>query len=147
MAFFYVLTWLGYKQVLGWPSMQEIPEDFRLIWVSIDEPDKLTKKKGKIYLWIRYVDEANIPFGKPRAFSLVWNEENHKIAQSALLKLKDGIQLNGIKTYGVLEADKFDERSNPYEESVSSSSEEGNPSFEFKEVTPPSLPPKAKFKN
>ena len=147
MAFFYVLTWLGYKQVLGWPSMQEIPEEFRLIWVSIDEPDKLTKKKGKIYLWIRYMDEANIPFGKPRAFSLVWNEENHKIAQSALLKLKDGIQLNGIKTYGVLEADKFDERSNPYEESVSSSSEEGNPSFEFKEVTPPSLPPKAKFKN
>ena len=147
MAFFYVLTWLGYKQVLGWPSMQEIPEEFRLIWVSIDEPDKLTKKKGKIYLWIRYVDEANIPFGKPRAFSLVWNEENHKIAQSALLKLKDGIQLNGIKTYGVLEADKFGERSNPYEESVSSSSEEGNPSFEFKEVTPPSLPPKAKFKN
>jgi len=93
------------------------------------------------------MDEADIPFGKPRAFSLVWNEENHKIAQSALLKLKDGTQLNGRKTYGVLDADKFDERANPYEESVSSSNEEGNPSFEFQEVTPPSLPPKVKFKN
>ena len=147
MAFFYVLTWLGYKQVLGWPSTQEIPEEFRLIWVSIDEPDKFTKREGQIYFWIRYMDGADIPFGKPRAFSLVWSEENHKIAQSALLKLKDGTQLNGRKTYGVLDADKFDERANPYEESVSSSNEEGNPSFEFQEVTPPSLPPKATLEN
>ena len=100
MAFFYVLTWLGYKQVLGWPSTQEIPEEFRLIWVSIDEPDKFTKMEGQIYFWIRYMDEADIPFGKPRAFSLVWSEENHKIAQSALLKLKEGTQLNGIMNMG-----------------------------------------------
>ena len=46
MASFYVFTWMGYKQILGWPSTQEIPDEFRLIWVSIDEPDKLTKKEG-----------------------------------------------------------------------------------------------------
>lgn len=147
MASFYVFTWIGYKQVLGWPSTQEIPEEFRLIWVSIDEPDKFNKREGKIYFWIRYMDKAGIPFGKPRAYSLVWNEKNHKIAQSALLKLKDGTQLNGRKTYGVLDADKFDEQANPYEESVSNNNVEGNPSFEFQEVAPPSLPPKTKFEN
>ena len=147
MASFYIFTWIGYQQVLGWPSTQEIPEEFRLIWVSIDEPDKFTKREGQIYCWIRYMDNAGIPFGKPRAYSLVWNEKNHKIAQSALLKLKDGTQLNGRKTYGVVDADKFDEIANPYEESVSNNNEEGNPSFEFQEVAPPSLPPKTKFEN
>ena len=48
MASFYVFTWMGYKQILGWPSTQEIPDEFRLIWVSIDEPDKSTKKEGEI---------------------------------------------------------------------------------------------------
>ena len=56
MASFYVFTWIGYKQVLGWPSTQEIPEEFRLIWVSIDEPDKFNKREGEIYFWIRYMD-------------------------------------------------------------------------------------------
>jgi hypothetical protein len=36
---------------------------------------------------------------------------------------------------------------NPYEESVSNNNVEGNPSFEFQEVAPPSLPPKTKFEN
>ena len=43
MASFYVFTWMGYKQILGWPSTQVIPDEFRLVWVSIDEPDKFTK--------------------------------------------------------------------------------------------------------
>ena len=147
MASFYVFTWMGYKQILGWPSTQEIPDEFRLVWVSIDEPDKLTKKEGEINLWIRYQDEAGIPIGSPRAFSLVWSEENHKLAQSALLQLKEGTLLNGKKTYGVLDADKFDENANPYEDSESNNTLEGNPSFEFQEVAPPSLPPKTKFEN
>ncbi|SVB22395.1 uncharacterized protein METZ01_LOCUS175249, partial [marine metagenome] len=71
MASFYIFTWLGYKQILGWPSAQEIPNDFRLVWVSIDEPDKFTKSEGKIYFWLRYQDDVGIPIGKPRSFSLV----------------------------------------------------------------------------
>jgi len=55
MASFYVFTWIGYKQVLGWPSTQEIPEEFRLIWVSIDI--SLIKEKEKFIfglgIWIR----------------------------------------------------------------------------------------------
>jgi hypothetical protein len=65
----------------------------------------------------------------------------------ALLKLQDGTQLNGKKTYGVLDSSKFDEQANPYEESTSSNSQEGNPSFEFQEVAPPSLPPKTKLES
>ena len=56
MASFYFITWVGYKQVLGWPTAQEIPEEFRLIWVAIDEPDKMTKNQGGIYLWVKSVD-------------------------------------------------------------------------------------------
>ena len=147
MASFYIFTWIGYKQILGWPSTQVIPDEFRLVWVSIDEPDKFTKREGEIHFWIRYQDDAGIPIGRPRAYSLIWSEKNHKMAQSALLQLKEGTQLNGKKTYGVLDADNFDENANPYEDSESINSQEGNPSFEFQEVAPPSLPPKTKFEN
>ena len=61
MASFYVFTWMGYKQILGWPSTQVIPDEFRLVWVSIDEPDKFTKREGEIHFWIRYQDDAGIP--------------------------------------------------------------------------------------
>ncbi len=145
MSCFYVITWIGYKEILGWPSTEGIPDEFRLLWVSIDEPDKFNKKEGNIYFWLRHIDEAKIPYGKPKAYSLFWNEENHKIAQEALLQLKEGTQLNGTKTYGVLDANKFDNKANLYEEPGSDNTKEGNPSFEFKEVAPPSLPPKTKF--
>ena len=147
MASFYFITWLGYKQVLGWPTAEEIPEEFRLIWIAIDEPDKMTKDQGGIYLWVKSLDHICKPFGKPRAYNLVWNAENHKRAQTALAKLKDGTRLNGRKTYGVLDSEKIDERANLYEESVSDQTQEGNPSFEFQEVSPPSLPPKTNFRN
>ena len=145
MSTFYLTTWIGYKDLMGWPSIEEIPDEFRLLWVTIDEPDKFNKKEGNIYFWLKYIDEAGMPYGKPKAYTLLWSNENHKLAQEALLKLQDGTQLNGKKTYGVLDANDLDESANPYEDSGSGNSEEGNPSFEFKEVAPPSLPPKAKI--
>jgi len=138
---FYYLTWQGYIELLGWPSEQDLPDNFRISWVVIEEPNKLTKEEGAVYLWVRSIDRIGMAEGKPRSFKMNWSEENHRKAQLALSKLQEGEQLNGKKTYGVIEKNEGN-KANPYD-SYEGETEEGAPSFEFTEVPPPSLPPKA----
>ena len=88
-----------------------------------------------MYLWIRKLSEVNTPYGVPRSYKLNWNEENHKVAQAALHKLKEGEQLNGTKTYGVLDKENEGNKANQYK-SEDGALEEGRPSFEFVEVAP-----------
>jgi hypothetical protein len=142
---FYFLSWNTYTNLLGWPSAQDLPEEFRIIWVVIEEPKKETGKEGGLYLWVRLLDEAKIVHGKPRAYKLEWSEENYKKAQFALLKLKEGEQLNGKKTYGVINKDKEGDKANLYESQ--GEQEEGVPSFEFEEIPARTLPPKTLILN
>ena len=86
----------------------------------------------------------NIPYGMPRSYKLVWNEKNHKIAQSALHKLEEGEKLNGTKTYGVIDKDNEGNKANQYE-AQEGELQEGRPSIEFVEVLPPELPAKKKI--
>ena len=138
---FCFVTWQGLFDILGWPTYEELPDKFKISWVVIQEPNKISKKEGGLYLWVRNLDESNRPFGQPRAYSLFWNEENHRRAQEALHRIKEGEQLNGRKTYGVLNKDNKGEKSNKYE-SEETIQEEGVPSFVFDEVPPPDLPAK-----
>jgi len=138
---FYFLSWQGYKGLMGWPSEQGLPENFRISWVVIEEPSKQTEAEGAVYLWVRSTDKIGTVKGKPRSYRMSWTEENHKKAQLALSKLRQGEQLNGKKTYGVIEKNEG-KKTNPYG-AYEEETEEGTPSFEFTEVPPPSLPPKA----
>ena len=95
---FYVTTWKGYESILGWPTFEELPENFQINWAIIEEPNKRLKKEGSLYLWIVELDEFGKKFGKPRSYNLYWNEDNQKLVQSALHKLQEGEQLNGKKT-------------------------------------------------
>jgi hypothetical protein len=141
---FYFTSWNSYINILGWPSTEDLPDKFRISWVIIQEPSKGDNKEGGLYLWVRNLNEVNTPYGIPRSYKLHWNEENHKVAQSALHKLKEGEQLNGTKTYGVLDKDNEGSKANQYK-SEDGQLEEGRPSFEFVEVPPPNLPAKKKI--
>ena len=144
VAAFYFTSWNSYINILGWPSTEDLPDKFRISWVIIQEPSKGNRKEGSLYLWLRKLNEVNSPYGAPRSYKLLWNEENHKVAQSALYKLKEGEQLNGTKTYGVLDKENEGNKANQYK-SEDGEPEEGIPSFEFVEVPPPNLPAKKKI--
>ena len=141
ISIFYVFSWRGYIGVLGWPTLEELPDDFNILWVVIQEPNKARSNEGELFLWIKEIDESKKPIGDPRSFKLKWNKENHRIAQDALHKLQEGERLNGRKTYGVLNKDNEGNKSNPYDVQAGEE-EQGRPSFEFVEVPPPELPPK-----
>ena len=138
---FYVYTWKAYEFILGWPTFEELPDNFQINWAIIEEPNKRIKKDGSLYLWVTELDPFGKRVGEPRSHNLYWNDDNHKLVQSALHKLQEGEQLNGKKTYGVINKDNEGNESTQYDQSTVEQ-EEGNPSFEFFEVSPPSLPQK-----
>ena len=98
-------------------------------------------QEGGLFLWVRELNDADKPIGDPRAYKLFWNSENQKKAQDALHRIKEGEQLNGRKSYGVLNKDNEGKKSNAYEVQEGEP-ELGRPSFEFVEVPSPDLPPK-----
>ena len=56
----YVGTYLGLKDLQGWPVTEELPQHFRLHWAMISDPDKSQKTTGSIYFWI----QPTAPTGK-----------------------------------------------------------------------------------
>jgi hypothetical protein len=145
---FYFLTWQGFERVLGWPAGLEMPNEFRVLWIALEEPDKNNNEAGEIYFWIRDLDKAGLPISRPRAYSIIWSEENAKAAEEALNKLEEGEILNGSMSRNVLTGDQEKAKGEDYEDSGSPSGQQGEePSFQFKEVAPPSLPAKGLLNN
>ncbi|MEC8158269.1 MAG: hypothetical protein VX095_03300 [Pseudomonadota bacterium] len=140
----YFVAWYGYQTTLGWPTKEMLPDEFRVIWITVQEPNKIRKTPGMIALWVRRLDESGLAYGRPRAHSIPWSEEAAEAAQKALDNLGEGELLNGrmsrdlAPTTDDLEAEMhdFDSGKSPQDEEGSS------PYFEFFKVAPPTLPAK-----
>ena len=140
----YASAWFGYQGLLGWASPAPLPETFRVLWITADEPDKESGAAGAIFFWVRGLDEAGFPVGAPRAYQIPWNETAAKAAQEALERLEEGERLNGRMTRGMVdEGDGRAENATGYagEQSVTGAGAR-RPNFEFVRVPPPALPPK-----
>lgn len=146
VSLFYGATWFGIGSLQGWPTRQPMPEDFRVHWIAIDEPDKRTGSDGAIYFWLRALDEAELPTGEPRAHVLPYEQETAETARLALEALQGGKRLNGRLTMGLIdpgEADPDEDLASADEPAPSGSADlENRPRFTFREVAPPDLPPK-----
>ncbi|MDH3641460.1 MAG: hypothetical protein OES38_05155 [Gammaproteobacteria bacterium] len=140
----YAGSWYGYQGLLGWASPDPLPETFRVLWITMDEPDKATDGPGAIYFWVRELDEAGLPVGVPRAHRIAWNEESAEAAQEALERMEDGELLNGRMSRNMVAEDQTRaEDGADYAGDPSISGDGGLlPEFEFTRVPPPSLPAK-----
>ena len=43
-TFFYILTYNSFKEILGWPTKEVLPDRFRLVGAQIYEPNIIDKK-------------------------------------------------------------------------------------------------------
>ena len=143
VTLFYFYTWFSVEGLLGWPSQQEMPSQFRVLWIDVNEPDTGDSEDGDIYFWIKELNKADQPYGKPRAYSIKWSEENAKKAEEAITKMEDGGILNGNISRNILTGDQEKSEGSANEKEGTSSTEEGEPTFQFKEVSPPVLPTKS----
>lgn len=93
MSGFYYLNYYSLNGLLGWPTRQEIPEQFQLMASSINEPDESTGEPGSIHIWgTSFID--NKPAKEPRAYVLPYDLELHAALDEALQKQRQGkIQL------------------------------------------------------
>ena len=93
VSIFYFLTYNSFTGLLGWPTKQQLPEEFQLMASSIIEPDESTGEPGRIHIWVTAFDD-NKPEEKPRAFELPYDLELHASLDKALEKIRQGkIQL------------------------------------------------------
>ncbi len=91
---FYVFGYQSLMALLGWPTNQSLPEEFRLVGVQVYEPDKITLSEGAIYLWVASMSE-NAGQSVPRAYRIDYEENLHQKLVRAKVKDKDGVPQMG----------------------------------------------------
>lgn len=95
------------ENLVGWPSNQQPPKEFRVHWVVIKEPNKKTGDKGDVYVWVTdmnpkekddgsfFISFANENMYKPRAYRLEYSKELHEDGQKALEMIMGGQAVMG----------------------------------------------------
>ena len=140
----YFGAWEAQKGLLGWATPEPLPEEFRLHWLTVKEPDKAAGEDGFIYFWVRELDAAGLPVGAPRAHRVPWDEATAEQAEEALAQLQDGEPLIGFLSRQTIVAPP-DERQGiaPASRQNGAPGDAERPRFEFRRAPPPALPPKS----
>ena len=96
-ALFFAVTYRTIVGLLGWPTTQPMPARFSLVWTVVDEPNKLTKDPGAIYLWADALNANNVPFGRPRSYELPYTEALARKVAAAQEKREQGVEVMGLR--------------------------------------------------
>jgi len=143
VSVFYFVTWLGLRQLLGFPTPEPLPTDFRLVWIHIEEPQSPDSDNGGIYYWLRPLDDAGIPVGPPRAHVRPFSIPEAIAAEAAAARLQEGELLNGRQSRSALTARENNESQEAGDErSTDDPDDSAALFFDFFEVAPPALPEK-----
>jgi hypothetical protein len=91
---FYVVTYLSFAPLLGWPTEESPPGNFRLIAAHVQQPNKITGDDGAIYLWLSHIKDLskNTP---PRAYVFPYSNNFYEKIVAAKAKLNKGVPLLG----------------------------------------------------
>lgn len=105
---FFIISYMSFPPLLGWPTTQQPPERFKLIAVHVKQPDKVSGDEGAIYLWVTQIDDLTA-YGPPRAYKLPYTDLLHEAVIKASAKLKKDIpQLGEMLEEGSMKADTED---------------------------------------
>lgn len=91
---FYILTYFSFPPLLGWPTTQLPPQQFRLIAAHVNQPNKETGEDGEVYLWLTEIKDMTST-GKPRSYKLEYSNELHEKIINVNAKLDKDIQQLG----------------------------------------------------
>ncbi len=138
----YFTTYLGHRSLAGWPIKEELPKNFRLVWVAIDEPEKKDGIDGEIFFWIRELNDNNETATKPRAYILPFDLALAERVQDAQEKILEGAAINGyVKERDEVLEEGEENQLQTADESANGFSNAGF-SIEFEQVEIPALPTK-----
>lgn len=89
-SIFYIVTYLSYPHLLGWPTSEKLPERFQLIAAHVQQPNKITGEGGAVFLWVTKIDNLASPT-PPRAHKLEYSNALHEMVIKANSQLNKGI--------------------------------------------------------
>jgi hypothetical protein len=94
-AGFFAITYFTIVGLIGWPTTDRLPDRFTLLATEVVEPDRFIGTDGAIYLWLRELNEDNLPVGAPRGFQIIYTDPLADAADAAQDKLDAGEQVQG----------------------------------------------------
>ncbi len=95
VSLLYIGTYMGIKELRGWPTDEPLPESFHFVWAKIDEPDKRIGSKGQIYLWVQALTENGEIDSGPRSYQLSYDVQLAEKVEKAMRDTENGDQLRG----------------------------------------------------
>jgi hypothetical protein len=156
-GYYSLVTWCSLGTYAGWATDQELPEQFIVHWVTVEEPNKKTNDPGAIYIWITSPDLGTSNMlnflgykpekPEPRIYKLPYSISMHEKAEKIRGLLKKGKVVKGGKKKGKPgegDAEGDEGKGQPN----SSGGRPGRPSmsnkqdYEFYELLPSVLPDK-----
>jgi len=146
VSLFYFASYQGLRALSGLPSSETLPAEFRLLWVNIEEPNKISGSEGSIYIWLRPLQKDRLlAVGEPRAYRLPYSEALAENVEAAITQLEEGKRLNGKRSRQQIDEQEIREEQKRVAltgEAGSEASVGNDFSLVFREVSPPALPPK-----
>ena len=94
---FFAITYRTMLGLMGWPTAQPMPPRFSLVWTVVNEPNRLTKDSGAIYLWADALDANNVPYGRPRSYELPYTDALARKVAAAQEKREQGREVMGVR--------------------------------------------------
>ena len=145
-------VWHSIDTYSGWPTKEELPEDFVVHWFLVKEPNKIQGTPGAVYLWVtaRKLTEEGFtmttPFQypntkkKPRVYHLEYSKQLHKDLDGMKGNLRNGRGVRGKKGKGGKGGKGKGEGEKGKGNSGRTFTEKG--ALEFHIIKPPRLPDK-----
>lgn len=90
MSACYVVIYSSWPAIVGWPTRQDVPGEFRLVAGYVQHPDRLNGEEGSIYLWAAAAGSRPLD-GVPRAYQLPYSVELQTRVAEAGEKVKQNI--------------------------------------------------------
>lgn len=87
---FYIISYISFPPLLGWPTNQKLPAHFRLLATEVHQPDKLTGEEGSVFLWLKEVEDITT-LVLPRAYVLPYSSLLHEKIINVQSKIDRGI--------------------------------------------------------
>jgi len=155
-GYYSLVTWSSLSTYAGWATDQEMPEEFIVHWVTIEEPNKRTHDPGAIYVWITSPDlGTNTMWNflgykpekpEPRIYKLPYSTSMHEKAEKVRGLLKKGKVVKGSKRKGPPgvpgEGEGAEGKGPPGSSTKGRPSMSNQQEYEFHELLPSVLPEK-----
>ena len=100
---FSICVGITMNTMLGWPTEEELPQEYEVFWIKVDTPNIKTGYKGLITIWCKDLEgnsRKSYSVYTPkdddtRIHKLPYSKQLHKRANEAIKMLKKGIRVKG----------------------------------------------------